>query len=113
MFKFSYLNKVEKKAIKEFKKLLKDELREQFLFIKLFGSKARGDFHKDSDIDLIVVLEASDEKIKDKIFDKVMEILNRYEVYLSIHIYSKKEYEYLNNIPTVFMQLVQRDSINI
>ena len=107
------LNKIEKKAAEEFKQLLENKLKEGFLAIKLFGSKARGDFHQDSDIDLIVVLQKADEKNKDKVFEAVMEILEKYEIYLSVHIYSEKEYNYLNSIPTVFMQLVQRDSITI
>lgn len=60
-----------------------------------------------------MVLEKADEENKDKVFDAVMEILDKYGIYLSIHIYSKEEYDNLNNIPTVFMQMIQRDGIVI
>jgi len=83
------------------------------LSVKLFGSKARGDSHRNSDIDLIIVLKTSSESNKDKVFDVVMKILKEYETYLSVHIYSDKEHKRLNSIPTVFMQMIQRDAITI
>jgi len=111
MFKFSHLDKTEKEAVAEFKKLLKNSLKKDFLAVQLFGSKARGDFNKDSDIDLIIILENADEENKDKVFDAVMVIIDRYELYLSVHIYSKKEYDYLNSIPTVFMQIIHKEAV--
>jgi len=45
--------------------------------------------------------------------NNVMKILKEYETYLSVHIYSDKEHKRLNSIPTVFMQMIQRDAITI
>ena len=111
MLKNSFLSKIEKEAIAEFKKLLAEKLKREVLAVQLFGSKARGDFNKDSDIDLIIILENADEENKDKVFDAVMAIIDRYELYLSVHIYSKKEYDYLNSIPTVFMQIIHKEAV--
>lgn len=108
-----YLNKTEKKALMEFKERLTEKLAGEILELKLFGSKARGNFSKDSDIDILIVLKMVNEVRKNKIYDLVLEMLRKYGVYFSVHIYSKKEYDFLNNIPTVFMQFIKREAIKI
>ncbi len=107
------LNKQERKAIKKFKKELKKELGEQIVEIKLFGSKARGDFNKNSDIDILVVLKNDSEKNKDKVFDVVQNILLEFEVLLSPVIFAKQEYNYLNKIPSIFMQNLKFEGVRI
>ena len=49
------LNKIEKQALRE----LKEKFSEKFpdVDIILFGSKARGDFDPESDIDLLILIE--------------------------------------------------------
>ncbi len=107
------LNKQERKAIKEFKKKLNEELSEQIVEVKLFGSKVRGDSHKESDIDILVVLKDDSEKNKDKIFEVVQNILLDYEVLLSPIIFNKEEYDSLNKIPTIFMQNIKFEGVRI
>jgi predicted nucleotidyltransferase len=48
------LNEKEQQALKKFGMALKEALTDNFLEVKLFGSKARGDARKDSDIDVLV-----------------------------------------------------------
>ena len=50
------MNLSEKRAIEEFTKRLKTELGSKLLKMRLFGSKARGEFSKDSDIDILLIL---------------------------------------------------------
>lgn len=111
--KLSHLTETELAALEEFKELLKKKLREEVLDIKLFGSKARGDYNKESDIDILIILKQINEKKKDKVFGIVTEILHKYNFYLSVHIYSLKEFKRLNSVPTVFMQFIQQEAIAI
>lgn len=111
--KLIHLNKTEKEALMEFKKRLAKKLSGEVLELKLFGSKAKGNFSKDSDIDILIILKKVNENQKNKIYNLVLEMLHKYGVYLSVHIYSKKEYNFLNNIPTVFMQFIQQEAIRI
>ena len=105
------LNKTEKKAVEEFKQLLINKLKGEVLLIQLFGSKARGDFHKDSDIDILVILKNASEKNKDIIYGMVTSLVRKYEIYLSVKIFSKEEFEYFKSIPTIFIQNVLREGI--
>ncbi len=50
------LNPIEKQALAQFISQLETRLGKENLRISLFGSKARGDFDKESDIDLLIVL---------------------------------------------------------
>ena len=52
-----FLNQIEKKVIKSFVKELKEKLGNEIITIRLFGSKVRGDFEKDSDIDILAMLD--------------------------------------------------------
>lgn len=109
----SYLTKKEKRAVTFLKKELIKSFPEDVLELRLFGSKARGDYHKESDVDILVVISSLNDDKKDRIYDAVLDILHKYGVYLSVHIYSQEEFNSLNLIPTVFMQLVQRDAVSL
>jgi predicted nucleotidyltransferase len=51
------LTSKEKLALKEFKEKILKKMKGEVLDIKLFGSKARGNFKEDSDIDVLVLLK--------------------------------------------------------
>jgi len=52
--KINYLNSKEKKVVKSFVKDLREKLGDDIVSIRLFGSKVRGDFKEDSDIDIFI-----------------------------------------------------------
>lgn len=52
------LTKNERSALNEFRQHLAKKFGQDLLLVKLFGSKARGDFHQESDLDVLVVLKA-------------------------------------------------------
>jgi predicted nucleotidyltransferase len=55
--KLVFLNKLEKKIVMLFVKELKEKLGNDIITIRLFGSKVRGDFGKDSDIDIFILIK--------------------------------------------------------
>ena len=73
------LRKNEKEALKE----LKEKILEKFpdVRIVLYGSKARGDSDNESDIDLLILVEAKvDTKLEEEIFHISYEIELKYDV---------------------------------
>lgn len=108
-----FLTAIEQKALREFKRKIKLELGDQVLDVKLFGSKARGDFKENSDIDILVLLKKDSKKEIDAIFDVVTEIVLSTGVYLSVKYFSIEEYNYLNSIPTVFMKNFRKDAVSL
>ncbi len=105
--------KKEKEAIKSFSKRLYDELEGNVVSILLFGSKSRGDYRKNSDIDILVVLKNPSEDQINYIYGVVMDLVSEYKIYLSVKIFSEKEFEYYKSIPTMFVRNVLKDGIRI
>ena len=65
--KIKGLSKQEKKALAEFEALLQKEFPRRFKKLILFGSKARGDSNRNSDIDLLVVMSKNGKETARKV----------------------------------------------
>lgn len=105
------LSVIEQKAVDDFKNQLLNKLGGSVLSVQLFGSKARGDFNKESDIDILVVLKEPKEEQINFIYDAVMSLCGEYGVYLSVKVFSEKEFEYYKSIPTLFIRNVLREGV--
>lgn len=91
------INLKEKQALKEYKDLLLKNLPNQIAQMILFGSKARGDSHKDSDIDVLVVTNwgQTDRKGWRKIVGGATDILLKFDdVLISPKIKTKQEFQH-------------------
>ena len=108
-----HLKKNEYQALVEFKEKLSQKLAGEVLELKLFGSKVRGDSHKESDIDVLVVLKRKTKKNEDFILELTTDLLLKYGVLISPIIFSKREYNYQRRLPSVFMQILQREAISL
>lgn len=62
------LKKQEAAALREFKQRLSSKYGNLVSSILLYGSKARGQASKDSDIDILVVIDSDDQTIKKRGF---------------------------------------------
>ncbi len=107
----NYLSKTEKKAIQEFKEKITRYFNEEILELKLFGSKARGDSREDSDIDILIVLKSYSRKKENYIIDLAVKLLFKYRVDISPHIYSEKQFLQYKKIPSIFLQIIEREAI--
>ena len=116
MVKIKHLNTKEQKAVGEFIYKIIKKLKSKVVLVKLFGSKARGDYHKWSDIDILLVTK---DKIRfgspeDDIIAKLKnEIILNYDIYISIVNLSLGEYEKYKNPPTPFIYWVNKEGINL
>ena len=81
----------EEEALKELKIAL--EKNYQLLDFRVFGSKARGIDVKDSDLDVMIVLEEHSPKIESRIDDLIFDINLKYECFIVALFFSRKELE--------------------
>jgi len=81
--------------------------------IILFGSVARGDDTKDSDIDILIITKNVDDdlKIEDDIYGKTFDILLETGEYLSVKIRPKGHYQKYIHFP--FYSNVEKDGVLI
>ena len=109
-----YLNLSEEEAVIKLKTLLVKKLSNNLKHLYLFGSKARGDYRNDSDIDILVVADSVDTQTKDLIRDAVLDIQLEFDIPIAIHIRSANYYnEQSNNRLNMFMQNIIQDGIAI
>ncbi|KPJ57712.1 MAG: hypothetical protein AMJ42_04470 [Deltaproteobacteria bacterium DG_8] len=81
--------------------------------MKLFGSKAKGNYSDESDIDLLIVLDNYDWKIENEIYEICFEIGLEYDVLLSPVIFSKKEFDDNLTKITPFYKFVAEEGIQL
>lgn len=98
MKKFKDLNipEREKKAIRVFSREVKQKLGKQLLEMKLYGSKARGDWHKESDIDIYLVIKKYSERKNSIVLNAADKVFWKYDVDLTPVTWT--EYERKRNI---------------
>jgi predicted nucleotidyltransferase len=103
----------ERQAINAFSRRLKKLLGKQLVSILLFGSKARGDFHKHSDTDIFILVKNKKNNVNDKIAQVTADILDEYGILLSPVSYDLHEAEMNIRMHSFFFEEVQKEGIPI
>lgn len=108
-----FLNQKENKKIIEYTKRLKRSLGKDLLCLKLFGSKVRGDFTKDSDIDILIIVKEKSLNLRNKIYDILFEIDPYYELKISPRIFSEFEYKENERLNSPFIAKIEKEGIKL
>lgn len=107
------LTEIEERAAREFTRELRAFSGDNIKQVLLFGSKARGDFHKESDIDIFVLVGKSDSAIRKKIASLTTKTLLQFEILLSPKIVEESHFVYLKQLETAFAKNIEKDGIKI
>jgi len=94
---------------------LKETLARDFSLVqlKLFGSKARGDSHPESDIDVLIVLSGYDWDTEKAVYDLCTDISIDFGVLVVPVLYSVSEFESELMRVTPFYQNVVQDGVSL
>ena len=106
-----HLQQNEKEAIESVTKQLFQFLEGNLAEVYLFGSKARGDFHADSDIDLLVIVECLDHESRWRIRATAADRSLEFDVLFNTHILDKARWNRLVEFQDTLWREVQRDGI--
>ena len=107
------LTEQEQKAVERFATTLRERWGSEIIEIHLFGSKARGDAGPESDVDLLVVTERTDWRLKDEIGRVATKILLAEGIYLSIKVLGKSLYQRLVALEAPFIKNVLREGASV
>ena len=91
------LTSEEEQAIKKLKNTLKNFLGDRLVGMKLYGSRAKGDFDSDSDIDIAIIVRGLTRDMKNHIFDTIAETEVEHLLPLSTLILSEDEFNRLKS----------------
>jgi uncharacterized protein (UPF0332 family)/predicted nucleotidyltransferase len=101
----------ERRAVEEFKRRLLAELPGQVKDIILFGSKARGDAHSGSDIDLLVIVDRRTPEVDDIISEITADALLEQRIDISALDFTTDQIAELAAIGTPFIRNVADEGI--
>ncbi len=99
------------RALKEFINRLKKRYANEIKKVMLFGSHARGDQVRESDIDLLIVVEKRTIDIEREIVDLSFDILMEFSVDISPKVYSEYEFNLEKRLGAPFMRNVEREGV--
>jgi len=101
----------EENTVVKFVAAIRKALGKNLLLAELFGSKARGNFSADSDIDVLLVVREKTPEIRDRIFTALFEIDPYYEYKISPVIYSEFEYKKNAEMESPFLENLNAEGI--
>ena len=105
------LTKKEKSIVMEFKRELFKKYPDEIIRIIIFGSKARGNAHTKSDIDILVIVKPDNWQMTDAIRMIGYNLDESIDYKLSIQSFSETHYNYLKENNFQFINNVQTDGI--
>jgi len=107
---FSYTSE-ENKILIELKDSLKELLGDHIVKLILYGSKARGDYADESDIDIAIIVQGLTRELKNQILDMVADIEMEYLIPLSTLILSEEDFELLKKRERRIALDIEKDGI--
>lgn len=100
-------------AIKELIIEVKKVLKNRIIKIVLYGSYARGDYRENSDLDIMILTDLSEEKIidiKTKIWDLAYDIGLEHDITISVLLKNINDYNYwMDTLP--FYMNVEKEGV--
>ena len=100
-----------RKLLEEYRRAIIEVFKQQEIRIILYGSYARGDFHFDSDVDILVLADMESEEVScyaDKLYDVTYDFETRYDVEINPIVQSTKIYEQWKNTYPLFLNVEKK-----
>ena len=107
------LTQKQKKGLEYFSARVKKLLGKKLIELKLYGSRARGDARPDSDTDVLIAAKNITKRDEEKILDLEIMAIKKYDMRISARVMKKKQYEFEKNLPSLFMQFVAHEGIDL
>lgn len=103
----------DRRAVETFRERLRMTLGDELVALTLFGSKARGQDARDSDIDIMVVVGERTPSLVRRVLDVAFDVNLTYDVYISPRVISASALQDPFWRATPFIQAVEREGVAI
>jgi predicted nucleotidyltransferase len=107
------LKKRERKAVDEFVSLVVQRMSKQVKELTLFGSKARGDYGRTSDIDVLVLIDRETLKNWESIQSLSAFVSLKFDLVLSALVMDAKRYKVHSQLKTLLFKNISQDGIRL
>lgn len=107
------LSVAEKEVLRQFVAYLNDIYPKQIRSVILYGSKARGDAHPDSDMDILLLVDDRKKIDRDKIYDFIVDVELEHGIDISLNIYNADEFNRMLTWQAPFATNVAREGETI
>lgn len=107
------LKKKERKAVDEFVSLVVQRMSGQVKELTLFGSRARGDYRRNSDIDVLVLINRESLKNWERIQSLSASVSLKFDVVLSALVMDAKRYKAHSQLRTLLFKNISQDGIRL
>ncbi|MFQ5964280.1 MAG: nucleotidyltransferase domain-containing protein [Candidatus Scalinduaceae bacterium] len=101
----------ERAIVEEFRQIINDKFPDEIIDVLVFGSKARGDATKESDIDVLVITSSNNWKKGDEIREIGYGLDDEIDYKLSIQVISKSHLDYLRQNNFQFVANIENEGI--
>ena len=101
----------ERRALREFVEYLHKHIESQVKHVALFGSKARGDSGRDSDIDVLIILREENRQLRREILIQAARLSLKHDVFLSPRVIGAERWEQMRGFS--LYQNVQREATSL
>jgi predicted nucleotidyltransferase len=106
----AHLSNREQSAIQEFLLLLQQQVP-GLVSVSLFGSKARGDCHAWSDVDILIVVREENWSLREQISYLAADISLEYDVLISPRLIGEERWDHMRREGFSFFQNIERDGV--
>lgn len=103
------LSEQDRRAVEQFRDELRRRYGERIKDLRLYGSKARGDDHDESDIDVLVLIEGRDGAM----VDVITEMAHHISGWLSPYIAAFDDYHSPSSRVTGYYQELRKESVRL
>jgi len=107
------LTSQEAAALQAYATMLRTRFKDQLVEVLLFGSKARGDIHPGSDIDVLVLLAKPDAQALSDARAFGFDVLLTHDIFLSIRVMSQQQWQELAAMDSLFYRNVTKDGLSL
>lgn len=113
MKKMDRLTPAEQGSLEEFRQKVTKICQDRLQGIRLFGSRARQQGDEESDLDLLVLVKALDERTKVQIWDAAYEVFIATGILLSPLVLSPDQYEKLKERERLIALDIEREGVSL
>ena len=108
-----YLADHEQAALKEFLTKLREQHGSEVVLVSLFGSKVRGDFDEESDIDVLLVVETRNSQLWEDVVEIETDLMLKYDAVISSLIMGRDNYEWHRQHRAPLYRNIEREGMEL